>query len=172
MSVIKSPRPSRRPAAMDPEFTEQRRRRRRRLSGGMLMSDLLVLQSMGEHPTQPAPHPHFMAWDLLFRQSSMTHLYSTASNSNRSTPACSPVLRKRSRSPTPQGLEVDAAMVEKGSDQSSDKSPSTPEQLVQRTCSVQTARSSGKNSKKSQSWYNHERQHILRVSMSCILVTP
>ncbi|XP_041918844.1 protein Aster-B isoform X8 [Alosa sapidissima] len=86
---------------------------------------------------------------------------STASNSNRSTPACSPVLRKRSRSPTPQGLEVDAAMVEKGSDQSSDKSPSTPEQLVQRTCSVQTARSSGKNSKshkrlskKSQSWYN------------------
>ena len=75
MSVIKSPRPVRRPA-MDPEFSE-RRRRRRRLSGGMLMSDLLVLQSMGDHhPTQPsAPHT-FMAWDLLFRQSSMTHLYS------------------------------------------------------------------------------------------------
>uniref|UniRef100_A0AAY4ECZ5 VASt domain-containing protein n=1 Tax=Denticeps clupeoides TaxID=299321 RepID=A0AAY4ECZ5_9TELE len=78
---------------------------------------------------------------------------STASNSNRSTPACSPVLRKRSRSPTPQGLEPDA-MVEKGSDQSSDKSPSTPEQLVQRSYSVQSSRSGGKNSKKSQSWYN------------------
>ncbi|KAL2096197.1 hypothetical protein ACEWY4_008345 [Coilia grayii] len=161
MSVIKSPRPARR-AAMDPEFNE-RRRHRKRLSGSMLMSDLLVLQSMGESPPQPAASQTFLAWDLLFRQSNMTHLYSTASNSNRSTPACSPVLRKRSRSPTPQGLEVDAAMVEKGSDQSSDKSPSTPEQLVQRSCSMQTARSSGKNSKKSQSWYNHERQHILRV---------
>ncbi|KAM6946233.1 protein Aster-B-like [Aplochiton taeniatus] len=87
---------------------------------------------------------------------------STASNSNRSTPACSPVLRKRSRSPTPQSLEGEN-MVEKGSDHSSDKSPSTPEQVVQRTYSVQSARSGGKNSKKSQSWYNHERQHILRV---------
>ncbi|XP_030650275.1 protein Aster-B isoform X1 [Chanos chanos] len=45
-------------------------------------------------------------------------------------------------------------MVEKGSEHSSDKSPSTPEQLVQRTYSVQSARSGGKNSKKSQSWYN------------------
>ncbi|XP_069038857.1 protein Aster-B isoform X4 [Lepisosteus oculatus] len=87
---------------------------------------------------------------------------STASNSNRSTPACSPILRKRSRSPTPQNVEGEN-MVEKGSDHSSDKSPSTPEQGVQRTYSVQSARSSGKNSKKSQSWYNHERQHIMRV---------
>ncbi|XP_067362651.1 protein Aster-B isoform X11 [Channa argus] len=102
---------------------------------------------------------------------------STASNSNKSTPACSPVLRKRSRSPTPQSQEGEN-MVEKGSDHSSDKSPSTPEQFVQRTYSLQSARSGGKNSKshkrlskydrlnlikKSQSWYNHERQHILRV---------
>ncbi|XP_029629305.1 protein Aster-B isoform X8 [Salmo trutta] len=81
---------------------------------------------------------------------------STASNSNRSTPACSPVLRpKRSRSPTPQSLEPGENMVEKGhSDHSSDKSPSTPEQVVQRTYSLQSARSGGKNSKKSQSWYN------------------
>ncbi|KAM8853515.1 protein Aster-B isoform X9 [Synchiropus splendidus] len=101
----------------------------------------------------------------------------TASNSNKSTPACSPVLRKRSRSPPPQSHEGDN-MVEKGSDHSSDKSPSTPEQVVQRTYSLQSSRSGGKNSKshkrlskydrlnlikKSQSWYNHERQHILRV---------
>uniref|UniRef100_A0A6I8PJR8 GRAM domain containing 1B n=1 Tax=Ornithorhynchus anatinus TaxID=9258 RepID=A0A6I8PJR8_ORNAN len=77
----------------------------------------------------------------------------TASNSNRSTPACSPILRKRSRSPTPQNPDGDA-MVEKGSDHSSDKSPSTPEQGVQRSCSSQSGRSGGKNSKKSQSWYN------------------
>ncbi|KAJ7413428.1 GRAM domain-containing protein 1B [Pitangus sulphuratus] len=88
---------------------------------------------------------------------------STASNSNRSTPACSPILRKRSRSPTPQDAPGDA-MVEKGSDHSSDKSPSTPEQGVQRSCSSQSGRSGAKNSKvsseqaalaeKSQSWYN------------------
>ncbi|XP_030685608.1 protein Aster-B isoform X5 [Nomascus leucogenys] len=78
---------------------------------------------------------------------------STASNSNRSTPACSPILRKRSRSPTPQNQDRDT-MVEKGSDHSSDKSPSTPEQGVQRSCSSQSGRSGGKNSKKSQSWYN------------------
>ncbi|XP_061072272.1 protein Aster-B isoform X5 [Conger conger] len=60
-------------------------------------------------------------------------------------------------------------MVEKGSDHSSDKSPSTPEQAVQRSFSVQSARSSKNSkshkrlSKKSQSWYNHERQHLLRV---------
>ncbi|XP_058400949.1 protein Aster-B isoform X5 [Diceros bicornis minor] len=71
---------------------------------------------------------------------------STASNSNRSTPACSPILRKRSRSPTPQNPDGDA-MVEKGSDHSSDKSPSTPEQGVQRSCSSQSGRSGGKNSK-------------------------
>ncbi|XP_006116684.2 protein Aster-B isoform X1 [Pelodiscus sinensis] len=86
----------------------------------------------------------------------------TASNSNRSTPACSPILRKRSRSPTPQDSQGDA-MVEKGSDHSSDKSPSTPEQCVQRSYSAQSGRSGAKNSKKSQSWYNHERQHIRRV---------
>ncbi|KAM6370566.1 protein Aster-B isoform 15-T20 [Pluvialis apricaria] len=78
---------------------------------------------------------------------------STASNSNRSTPACSPILRKRSRSPTPQDSQGDT-MVEKGSDHSSDKSPSTPEQGVQRSCSSQSGRSGAKNSKKSQSWYN------------------
>ncbi|KAM6431665.1 protein Aster-B isoform 4-T6 [Liasis olivaceus] len=78
---------------------------------------------------------------------------STASNSNRSTPACSPVLRKRSRSPTPQDPQGDT-MVEKGSDHSSDKSPSTPEQGVQRSCSSQSGRGGAKNSKKSQSWYN------------------
>ncbi|XP_039620115.1 protein Aster-B isoform X9 [Polypterus senegalus] len=78
----------------------------------------------------------------------------TASNSNRSTPACSPVLRKRSRSPTPQSAEGEN-MVEKGSDHSSDKSPSTPEQGVQRSyTSAQSGRTGTKNSKKSQSWYN------------------
>ncbi|XP_029629303.1 protein Aster-B isoform X6 [Salmo trutta] len=90
------------------------------------------------------------------RSDSAADKISTASNSNRSTPACSPVLRpKRSRSPTPQSLEPGENMVEKGhSDHSSDKSPSTPEQVVQRTYSLQSARSGGKNSKKSQSWYN------------------
>uniref|UniRef100_A0AAZ3REP6 VASt domain-containing protein n=1 Tax=Oncorhynchus tshawytscha TaxID=74940 RepID=A0AAZ3REP6_ONCTS len=80
----------------------------------------------------------------------------TASNSNRSTPTCSPVLRHRSRSPTPQqSLEPSGEnMVEKGhSDPSSDKdkSPSTIEQVVQRTNSQSvhsTTRShGGKNSK-------------------------
>ncbi|KAM7337764.1 hypothetical protein ACRRTK_003883 [Alexandromys fortis] len=75
-----------------------------------------------------------------------TENLSTASNSNRSTPACSPILRKRSRSPTPQNQDGDI-MVEKGSDHSSDKSPSTPEQGVQRSCSSQSGRSGGKNSK-------------------------
>uniref|UniRef100_A0A8C5PD07 GRAM domain containing 1B n=1 Tax=Leptobrachium leishanense TaxID=445787 RepID=A0A8C5PD07_9ANUR len=87
---------------------------------------------------------------------------STASNSNRSSPACSPILRKRSRSPTPQQSEGEI-MVEKSSDHSSDKSPPTPEPGVQRSGSSQSGRSGGKNSKKSQSWYNHERQHIRRV---------
>ncbi|XP_038141750.1 protein Aster-B isoform X5 [Cyprinodon tularosa] len=96
------------------------------------------------------------------RSDSAADKISTASNSNKSSPTCSPVLRKRSRSPTPQTQEGEN-MVEKGSDHSSDKSPSTPEQVVQRTYSVQSARSGGKNSKKSQSWYNHERQHIMRV---------
>uniref|UniRef100_A0A8C2HIR6 GRAM domain containing 1Ba n=2 Tax=Cyprinus carpio TaxID=7962 RepID=A0A8C2HIR6_CYPCA len=79
----------------------------------------------------------------------------TASNSNCSSPACSPVLHKRLRSPTPQSPEGEN-MVEKSSDHSSDKSPSTPEQAVQRTYSqsLHTTRPAGKNSKKSQSWYN------------------
>ncbi|XP_072012627.1 protein Aster-B isoform X9 [Engystomops pustulosus] len=97
-------------------------------------------------------------------------LVCTASNSNRSSPACSPILRKRSRSPTPQQSEGEV-MVEKSSDHSSDKSPPTPEPGVQRSGSSQSGRSGGKNSKydrlnlikKSQSWYNHERQHIRRV---------
>uniref|UniRef100_A0A8C1CE95 GRAM domain containing 1Bb n=1 Tax=Cyprinus carpio carpio TaxID=630221 RepID=A0A8C1CE95_CYPCA len=72
---------------------------------------------------------------------------STASNSNRSSPACSPVLRKRCRSPILQNIETDT-MVEKGSEQSdTSKSPSTPEQLVTRTFSGQSTRSGGKNSK-------------------------
>ncbi|XP_053371819.1 protein Aster-B isoform X3 [Clarias gariepinus] len=83
---------------------------------------------------------------------------STASNSTRSTPTCSPVLRKRSRSPVPPSADGEN-MVEKSSDHSSDKSPSTPEQTVQRTYSQ--SRTGNKNSKshkrlsrKSQSWYN------------------
>ncbi|OCT70363.1 hypothetical protein XELAEV_18037281mg [Xenopus laevis] len=71
---------------------------------------------------------------------------STASNSNRSSPACSPILRKRSRSPTPQHSEGEI-MVEKSSDHSSDKSPPTPEPGVQRSGSSQSGRSGGKNSK-------------------------
>ncbi|KAG7333450.1 hypothetical protein KOW79_003585 [Hemibagrus wyckioides] len=86
---------------------------------------------------------------------------STASNSTRSSPACSPVLRKRCRSPTVPSLEGEN-MVEKGSEHSdTSKSPSTPEQLVTRTYSAQSTRSGSKNSKshkrlskKSQSWYN------------------
>ncbi|XP_062860368.1 protein Aster-B-like isoform X2 [Trichomycterus rosablanca] len=79
---------------------------------------------------------------------------STASNSTRSSPACSPVLRKRCRSPTVPSLEGEN-MVEKGSESTdTSKSPSTPEQLVARTYSSQSTRSSSKNSKKSQSWYN------------------
>ncbi|XP_026075923.1 GRAM domain-containing protein 1B-like isoform X1 [Carassius auratus] len=87
---------------------------------------------------------------------------STASNSNRSSPACSPVLHKRLRSPTPQSPEGEN-MVEKSSDHSSDKAPSTPEQAIQRTYSqsLHSTRPAGKNSKshkrlskKSQSWYN------------------
>ncbi|KAF4082294.1 hypothetical protein AMELA_G00149920 [Ameiurus melas] len=80
---------------------------------------------------------------------------STASNSTRSTPTCSPVLRKRSRSPLPPSADGEN-MVEKSSDHSSDKSPSTPEQTVQRpySQSVHSTRTGNKNSKKSQSWYN------------------
>ncbi|XP_061072270.1 protein Aster-B isoform X3 [Conger conger] len=76
----------------------------------------------------------------------------TASNSNRSTPACSPDSSQTLALADSPSLEGET-MVEKGSDHSSDKSPSTPEQAVQRSFSVQSARSS-KNSKKSQSWYN------------------
>lgn len=112
----------------------------------------------------PAPNPGSLSWllgtclwpsitdSLSFLPLPVTPLplsvcpCSTASNSNRSTPACSPILRKRSRSPTPQNVDGDT-MVEKGSDHSSDKSPSTPEQGVQRSCSSQSGRSGGKNSK-------------------------
>ncbi|ELW65857.1 GRAM domain-containing protein 1B [Tupaia chinensis] len=90
---------------------------------------------------------HGSRWALLLaKRRCRVQNKSTASNSNRSTPACSPILRKRSRSPTPQNQDGDA-MVEKGSDHSSDKSPSTPEQGVQRSCSSQSGRSGGKNSK-------------------------
>uniref|UniRef100_A0A8C4EA84 VASt domain-containing protein n=1 Tax=Dicentrarchus labrax TaxID=13489 RepID=A0A8C4EA84_DICLA len=72
----------------------------------------------------------------------------SATATNSSTPACSPVLRKRSRSSTPQlSPEADSSMVEKGS--SDQASPTTPEQQQS-----SHTRSSGKNSKKSQSWYN------------------
>lgn len=86
-------------------------------------------------------------------------LFSTAINSNQSTPACSPVLRKRSGSSTLQlSPKVDSSMVEKGSsDQGSDRSPTTPEQQQvtqhQRPFSQPVhpantgARSGGKNSK-------------------------
>ena len=115
-------------------------------------------------PFSPAPNPGSLSWllgtclwpsitdSLSFLPLPVTPLplsfcpCSTASNSNRSTPACSPILRKRSRSPTPQNVDGDT-MVEKGSDHSSDKSPSTPEQGVQRSCSSQSGRSGGKNSK-------------------------
>ncbi|XP_056141138.1 protein Aster-B-like [Lampris incognitus] len=93
---------------------------------------------------------------------------------NSSTPTCSPVLRKRSRSSTPQlSPECENTMVEKGSSDH-ERSPTTPEPLAQqqqsqhqRSCSQSVhptntnSRSGGKNSKshkrhtkKSQSWYN------------------
>ncbi|XP_019483881.1 PREDICTED: GRAM domain-containing protein 1B isoform X6 [Hipposideros armiger] len=90
---------------------------------------------------------------------------STASNSNRSTPACSPILRKRSRSPTPQNPDGDT-MVEKGSDHSSDKSPSTPEQGVQRSCSSQSGRSGGKNSKSHKRLSKYDRLNLIKKSQS------
>uniref|UniRef100_A0A3Q2ZF57 GRAM domain containing 1Bb n=1 Tax=Kryptolebias marmoratus TaxID=37003 RepID=A0A3Q2ZF57_KRYMA len=90
---------------------------------------------------------------------------STASNSNKSSPTCSPVLRKRSRSPTPQSQEGEN-MVEKGSDHSSDKSPSTPEQVVQRTYSVQSARSGGKNSKSHKRLSKYDRLNLIKKSQS------
>ncbi|XP_077903330.1 protein Aster-B isoform X5 [Ictidomys tridecemlineatus] len=90
---------------------------------------------------------------------------STASNSNRSTPACSPILRKRSRSPTPQNQDGDT-MVEKGSDHSSDKSPSTPEQGVQRSCSSQSGRSGGKNSKSHKRLSKYDRLNLIKKSQS------
>ncbi|XP_048857358.1 protein Aster-B-like isoform X10 [Brienomyrus brachyistius] len=74
---------------------------------------------------------------------------STASNSSRSSPACSPILRKRSRSPTPQSPEGDA-MVEKSTEHAADRSPPTAGHTLQPPRSG----SGGKNSKKSQSWYN------------------
>ncbi|TNN45645.1 GRAM domain-containing protein 1B [Liparis tanakae] len=103
-----------------------------------------VLRDRVFHPGYGASRPpqvHSLHTAILVQKTNCT-----ASNSNKSTPACSPVLRKRSRSPTPQSQEGEN-MVEKGSDHSSDKSPSTPEQVVQRTYSLQSARSGGKNSK-------------------------
>ncbi|TNN01599.1 hypothetical protein fugu_010981 [Takifugu bimaculatus] len=91
--------------------------------------------------------------------------HSTASNSNKSTPTCSPVLRKRSRSPTPQSQEGET-MVEKGSDHSSDKSPSTPEQVVQRTYSLQSARSGGKNSKSHKRLSKYDRLNLIKENFS------
>uniref|UniRef100_A0AAV2J8Y7 Uncharacterized protein n=1 Tax=Knipowitschia caucasica TaxID=637954 RepID=A0AAV2J8Y7_KNICA len=100
----------------------------------------------------------------------------TATNSQRSTPVCSPVLRKRSRSSTPLHIPS-STMVEKGSDQGTDRSPTSPDQPHQgphhqRSLSQplhtnhhnsNSGRSGGKNSrshkrhtKKSQSWYNKE----------------
>ncbi|GAA6070052.1 protein Aster-B isoform X8, partial [Tachysurus ichikawai] len=78
----------------------------------------------------------------------MIRVECTASNSTRSTPTCSPVLRKRSRSPVPPSADGEN-MVEKSSDHSSDKSPSTPEQNVQRpySQSVHNTRTGNKNSK-------------------------
>ncbi|XP_027135898.1 GRAM domain-containing protein 1B isoform X5 [Larimichthys crocea] len=99
------------------------------------------------------------------RSDSAADKISTASNSNKSTPACSPVLRKRSRSPTPQSQEGEN-MVEKGSDHSSDKSPSTPEQVVQRTYSLQSARSGGKNSKSHKRLSKYDRLNLIKKSQS------
>ncbi|XP_017275543.1 protein Aster-B isoform X4 [Kryptolebias marmoratus] len=99
------------------------------------------------------------------RSDSATEKISTASNSNKSSPTCSPVLRKRSRSPTPQSQEGEN-MVEKGSDHSSDKSPSTPEQVVQRTYSVQSARSGGKNSKSHKRLSKYDRLNLIKKSQS------
>ncbi|KAJ4929888.1 hypothetical protein JOQ06_018908 [Pogonophryne albipinna] len=80
----------------------------------------------------------------------------TTATSDRSTPACSPVLRKRSRTSTPQlSPDADCSMVEKGSsDQALDRSPTT-EQTIQHQRSTSQAlhptnsssRSGGKNSK-------------------------
>nr|XP_020456078.1 GRAM domain-containing protein 1B isoform X8 [Monopterus albus] len=127
----------------------------------VIASEGCLQQLQGEQRSVAGYRGHGMSC-LLCRSDSAADKIGTASNSNKSTPTCSPVLRKRSRSPTPQSQEGEN-MVEKGSDHSSDKSPSTPEQIVQRTYSLQSTRGGGKNSKKSQSWYNHERQHILRV---------
>ncbi|KAJ6656049.1 hypothetical protein lerEdw1_004455, partial [Lerista edwardsae] len=106
----------------------------------------LLQYVLGAAPESPVGSPgpgHRLIATVLMKG---FKLACTASNSNRSTPACSPILRKRSRSPTPQDPQGDT-MVEKGSDHSSDKSPSTPEQGVQRSCSSQSGRSGAKNSK-------------------------
>lgn len=112
--------------------------------------------------------------------SSLSLPNSTASNSNRSTPTCSPVLRHRSRSPTPQqSLDPSGEnMVEKGHlDPASDKdkSPSTPEQMVQRTYSQSvhsaTRSSGGKNSKVSPcTWTRHtlDLTHTWAKTQLCI----
>uniref|UniRef100_A0A8C1IY94 GRAM domain containing 1Ba n=1 Tax=Cyprinus carpio TaxID=7962 RepID=A0A8C1IY94_CYPCA len=100
---------------------------------------------------------------IFFLTGYLSCFCSTASNSNRSSPACSPVLHNRLRSPTPQSPEGEN-MVEKSSDHSSDKSPSTPEQAVQRTYSqsLHTTRPAGKNSK-------YDRLNLIKVRTQYVL---
>ncbi|XP_035380885.1 protein Aster-B isoform X4 [Electrophorus electricus] len=96
------------------------------------------------------------------RTDSGTDKYSTASNSHCSSPTCSPVLQSHCRSPRAASLEAEV-MVEKSAEPcDTPKSPSIPEQLVSRSYSTQSTRSTSKISKydrinlikKSQSWYN------------------
>lgn len=109
---------------------------------------------------------NFIDWFIFFKNYFFvvffSSCHSTASNSTRSTPTCSPVLRKRSRSPLPPSADGEN-MVEKSSDHSSDKSPSTPEQTVQRpySQSVHSTRTGNKNSKVStlSRTHTHSRTH-------------
>lgn len=102
---------------------------------------------------------------------------STATHLDRSTPACSPVLRKRSRSSTPQlSPEADSSMVEKYSlDQTSERSPNTPEPQQttqhQRTYSQSvhppnvSTKGGGKNSKVSRGYLSRGLTYILFDNM-------
>ncbi|XP_038634839.1 protein Aster-B isoform X6 [Scyliorhinus canicula] len=129
--------------------SEQGSRSVSRISDMVLKKETQMLSSLG--------HDQNMS-------DSTTDRFGTASNSARSTPACSPILRKRSRSPTPQNLEGEN-MVEKGSDHSSDKSPSTPEQGIQRSYSSQSGRSS-KNSKSHKRLSKYDRLNLIKKSQS------
>ncbi|XP_058865108.1 protein Aster-A-like isoform X2 [Acipenser ruthenus] len=74
---------------------------------------------------------------------------STASNSPRTTPTGSPALRKRLLAPGPSSRSCEGdAMVEKGSDSSSEKGPSQSPNYPP------AARNFTRNAKKMQSWYN------------------